>query len=46
MDRRDLRQYVRAIPLIADHFLNPAHLPFDAPQALQAARLDVGVDAQ
>src|SRR5918992_3791647 len=45
VDRGELSQHVGAVSLLLDHLLEPAHLAFDAAEALEAAILDLGIDA-
>src|SRR3989442_6285188 len=44
MDRGDLYEDVCTITLILDHFLESAHLPFDASKPFEVSRLDVRID--
>jgi hypothetical protein len=41
---RDLRHDVGAIAIVVDHFLQPAHLTFDATQPSHIARFDLRID--
>ena len=43
MYRGDLCHDVGAIPVFLNHLLQTAHLPFDPPEALRIAHLDVRV---
>jgi hypothetical protein len=39
-----LDEDVGAVPLTVDHPLQAAHLTLDAPQPIEVARLDIGID--
>src|SRR5256885_6949326 len=41
---RDLHEDVRAVALLLDHLLQPAHLSFDATEALLISFLDLRID--
>ena len=43
-DRGDLHHHICAVPVVFDHLLDTANLPFYSAQALQVAGLDVRID--
>jgi hypothetical protein len=44
LDGSNLGQYVRAVPVFLDHFLQPAHLALDSTQPFDISFLDGAVD--